>query len=407
MVPSSEALVGRQPIFDRNLEVDGYELLFRGEGIDPEDPKFGDLATSRVIVNTFSEIGLNSLVSGKRAFVNLTESFITGKLSLPFRPGGVVLEVLEIVPNEPRVLAGLKKLKKRGFTIALDDFVFMPGCEPMIALADMIKLDVLNLSDDIVESRVSQLRPFKTTLLAEKIETREQFEACKDMGFEYFQGFFLEKPSVVRKRSIDPGSLTMLSLLNELHSPDFTFNKAEEIVKQDLGLCYRLLHHINSVLFGISCKVTSVREALVYLGIENVQNLTSLFLIAANDDTPRAMITSTMLRARMCEGLARAACKRNYDQYFVIGLFSTLDSLMEVSMSELLDRLPISAYQKGALAGDPGPMGDTLRTVIAYEHGDWENVGCLGLSLSEIRETYLSSLKWAEFVSGDDPRKAA
>jgi len=199
----------------------------------------------------------------------------------------------------------------------------------------------------------------------------------------------------------------LLSLLNELHSRSFTFNRAEEIVKQDLGLCYRLLRHINSALYGMPRRVTSVREALVYLGIDNVQNLTSLFLLAANEDTPRELITSAMVRARMCEELARAASVHDHSQFFVVGLFSSLDALMEVPMSELLDRLPISKAQKDALAGDPGPITDVLRTVVAYEHGDWANVGCLGLTLGRIKEAYLASLKWAEIVAEEDPRQAA
>jgi EAL and modified HD-GYP domain-containing signal transduction protein len=407
MPQQSEALVGRQPIFDRKLDVHGYELLFRGEGINPEDPEFADFATSKVIVNSFTEHGLDSLVSGKQAFVNLTRSFLVGDLALPFDPKGVVLEVLETVHSEPEVLAGIEKLKQRGFTIALDDFVFEAGCEPLIELADLIKLDVLDLEDEVILAQVEQLRPFNTKLLAEKIETREQFESCKAMGFEYFQGFFLERPTVVRKKSVDPRSLTLLALLSELHSPSFTFNRAEEIVKQDLGLCYRLLSHINSVLYGMPRKVTCVREALVYLGIDNVQNLTSLFLLVAKDDTPQAMIINAMMRARMCEELARAASERDSNQYFVVGLFSTLDALMELPMSELLERLPISAIQKAALAGEPGSMSDTLRTVIAYEHCDWDNVGCLDLPLSTIKESYMAALKWAEIVSKSAPAKAA
>jgi len=403
----SEALVGRQPIFDRRLAVHGYELLFRDPGIDPEDSTSGDFATSKVILNTFTEIGLDTLVAGRKAFVNLTRGFIVGTHALPFTSEAVVLEVLESVLPEPEVLSGLGRLKHLGFTIALDDFVFHPGFEPLVRMADLVKLDVLGLDDGEIEARVEQLRPFGVELLAEKIETRDQFESCRALGFDLFQGFFLERPTLVRKRSIAPQALTLLSLLKELHSPGFTFLRAEEIVKHDLGLCYRLLRHINSTLYGMQRQITSVYEALVYLGIVNVQNLTSLFLLAANENTPRELITGAMLRARMCESLARSARLPDPGEFFVAGLFATLDALMEVPMDELLALLPLSAPQEAALRGDPGQMTDVLRTAVAYEHGNWERLDCLGLTLGEIKAAYVDALEWTRAVSETESGLAA
>ena len=403
----SEALVGRQPIFNRKLEVHGYELLFRGVGIDPEDPAEADRATSSVIVNTVTEIGLETLVGERRAFVNLTRNFVVGDHALPFDAGKVVLEVLETVRSDPQVLWGLERLKKRGFTIALDDYVYRPGDDAMLALADLVKLDVLGRADDEVLAAVQQLQPFGVDLLAEKIETREQFEACREMGFQYFQGFFLERPSLMRKRSVNPQALTLLALLHELHSPSFTFQQAEEIVKRDVGLCYRLLRHINSALYGMPRKITSVREALVYLGVDNVQNLTSLFLLASKPDTPRELITTAMLRARMCENLARTVSAPNRNQFFVVGLFSILDALMEIPMVELLDRLPLSADQKAALSGEEGLMTQALKAVVAYEHGEWDDVAFGGLPLAKLQAAYLDALEWAEVVAESGQRKAA
>jgi EAL and modified HD-GYP domain-containing signal transduction protein len=270
-----------------------------------------------------------------------------------------------------------------------------------------VKLDVLGLADDEILPRVEALRPSGVALLAEKIETREQFESCRAMGFDYFQGFFLQRPSTVRKRSVDPQALTLLSLLNELHSPSFTFRRAEEIVKHDLGLCYRLLRHINSILFGMPRKITSVHEALVYLGADNVQNLTSLFLLAANQDTPREMITSAMVRGRMAECLARTASIPEAGQFFVPALFATLDAILGVPMDELLKSLPLSPPQEAALRQEPGPMTDVLRAVLAYERGHWDQVACLGLSLSQIKQAYVDALKWARIVAETESSLAA
>lgn len=402
----SEVLVGRQPIFDRQLGVHGYELLFRGKPIDPNDPVSGDRATSRVIVNAFTEIGLETLVSGKKAFLNLTRSFLTGENALPANPEHVVLEVLETVRPDAEVLAGIERLKQRGFTIALDDFVFAPGLEPLLEVADLVKLDVLGLEDAEILPQVEHLAAFDVRLLAEKIETREQYEACRRMGFRYFQGFFLERPTLVSGRSIHPQQLTLLSLLRELHTQAFDFQRAEKIVQQDVGLCYRLLRHINSALYGMPRKISSVREALVYLGIENVKNLTSLFMLASNEDAPDELISLAMVRARMCQSIGREARDPAFQQYFVVGLFSTLEALMETPMDELLDKLPLSPTQKAALAEGAGPMGEALRAVLAYEHGDWDHVLCSGLTQGQIKDLYVDALRWANTVGGSEARAA-
>lgn len=402
----SEVLVGRQPIFDRQLGVHGYELLFRGEPIDPGDPVAGDRATSRVIVSAFTEIGLDTLVSGKKAFLNLTRSFLTGENALPAHPRHVVLEVLETVRPDPDVLQGIERLKQRGFTIALDDFVFAPGLEPLLELADLVKLDVLGLTDAEILPRVERLAPFDVRLLAEKIETRDQYESCRRMGFTYFQGFFLERPTLVSGRSIHPQQLTLLSLLRELHTEAFDFQRAEAIVQQDVGLCYRLLRHINSALYGMPRKISSVREALVYLGLESVKNLASLFILASNEHAPDELISLAMVRARMCQNLGREADDPAYQQYFVVGLFSTLEALMETPMGDLLDKLPLSPPQKAALATGAGPMGEALRAVLAYEHGDWDNVAHAGLTTGRIKDLYVEALRWTNAVSGSESRAA-
>ncbi len=403
----SEALVGRQAIFDRELGVHAYELLFRGGTIDPEDPRSGDRATSQVIVNMLTEIGLKTLVSNKKAYINLTRSFIVGEHALLVNPKDVVLEILEGISAEPEVLEGIARLKARGFTIALDDFVLDDDSERFLELADLVKLDVLDESEQETRANVEALRPYGVDLLAEKIETREQYAWCREMGFRYFQGFFLERPSIVRKRSIDPQKLTLLTLLNELYSPSFNFQNAEEIVKQDVGLCYRLLRHINSALFGMPRQISSIRETLVYLGVQNVQNLTSLFLLAADDETPREMIVTAMMRARMCESLGRAIHDTRYSQYFVVGLFSTIDALMEAPMEEILTKLPLTKEQKEALNDGDGPMAEALRAVIAYEHADWDNVSCFDLPVDQIQELYLEALRWAQVVSEQGSRQAA
>lgn len=404
----SEVLVGRQAIFDRDLEVYAYELLFRGAGIDPEDPASGDLATSRVIVNTFTDIGLERLVDDRRAFINLTRSFITGEHALPVLPDNVVLEVLESVGPDPEVLEGLARLREVGFTIALDDFVLTDENRELMPFADLVKLDVLGLDNAQMRAAVKPFKSYGVKLLAEKIETREQYEECRRLGFTYFQGYFLEKPSVVKKRSVHPEQVTLLSLLHEMHSPDFNFKRAEEVVQQDVALCYRLLRHINSALFGMPRQIDSIRETLIYLGLENVQNLTSLFLLASNENTPGELVTNAMLRARLCENFGREAGNDNYRQYFIVGLFSILDALMQAPMDDLLQKLPLSKEVRSALEEGAGPMGEALAAARAYERGELDDASCFGLSTKRIQELYLDALDWTRATrSNDASAKAA
>jgi len=183
-----DVLIGRQAIYDRTLQVRAYELLFRGGGLDLSRPDQADRATSRVLIDSLTAIGLERLVGERRAFLNLTRSFVLGEYPLPVHPDRVVLEVLENVGVDAPIVAGLRRLKDQGFTLALDDFEYIPGCEPLLELCDMVKLDVLTVDDAEVERRFKRLERFDVTMLAEKIETRERFELCKNLGFELFQG---------------------------------------------------------------------------------------------------------------------------------------------------------------------------------------------------------------------------
>ena len=393
-----DIFVGRQPIYTRRLELYAYELLYRGADVDFADFSEGDRATSQVLLNTFTEFGIERVVGGHLAFVNLTRGFIIGEYPLPVPRTQVVLEVLEDVEPDEEVIAGLKSLRRRGFRVALDDFIYKEGFEPMLELADIVKVDILGCDEAEIRRRFKQLAPFGAKLLAEKIETREQFEFCLDCGFEFFQGYFLAKPNVVKGTSVSPSRVNLLRLLAELQSPTCSFDRVQEIVAQDVTLSYKLLRHINAVIYGMPRRVESIKEAVVYLGLDAVKNIASLSLISDMSNTPHDLIVTAMLRGRMCELLARAAGHDDVSSYFTVGLFSTLDAIMNATMSTVLSKLPLTEELSLALTEGKGPIGEALHATLAYEKGDWDEVACFGLARSEIKQVFVDAVAWVDAI---------
>lgn len=393
-----DIFVGRQPIYGRRLELHAYELLYRGADVDYADFSEGDRATSQVLLNTFTEFGLERIVGGHLAFINLTRGFIVGEYPLPVPRTQVVLEVLEEVEPDEQVLQGLADLRRRGFKIALDDFVYRPEREPMLALADIVKVDILGLENEEIRARFLQLKPLGIKLLAEKIETREQFELCRDVGFDYFQGYFLAKPNVVSGSSIPANSLNLLRLMAEFQSPEQDFERIAEIVSQDVALSYKLLRHINAAIFGMPRKIDSIKETVTYLGLSTVKNLACLFLLSDEGEHPHELLVTAMMRAKMCECLARARGTVNPSSFFTVGLFSTLDALLNVPMERVVKKLPLAEDLQLALLGGQGPMAEALRCTLAYERGDWDSVDCFELPRAAIKGAFLEAVVWVEAV---------
>jgi len=393
---SQDVFVGRQPIYGRRLELHAYELLYRGADIDYADFTEGDRATSQVLLNTFTEFGLERVVGGHLAFVNLTRGFIVGEYPLPVPRNQVVLEVLEDIEPDDEVIAGLRELRRRGFKIALDDFLYRPELEPMIELAHIIKVDVLDLDSEEIRERYEMLAPFRVKLLAEKIETRERFELCRELGFDYFQGYFLAKPNVVSGSSVPTNGVNLLRLMAEFQDPACGFERIHEIVRQDVTLSYKLLRHINSARYGMPRRIESIHETLVYLGLATVKNLACLFLLTSGTEQPHGLIVTSMMRAKMCEELAISAGKKDPHSFFTVGLFSTLDAMIGSSMSAILEKLPLAEEARAALLRFEGEIGEALLATLAYERGRWSEVSCFGLPLPEIKKAFITAVEWVE-----------
>ncbi len=388
--------IGRQPIYDRALQVYAYELLYRSGEENSAGLPDGDAATSQVILNAFTEIGIENLVGNHLAFINLTRGFIIGDNPLPLTQGKLVLEVLEDIVVDAALIDAVRKLSQAGYLIALDDFIFHESLRPLIDVADIIKIDVRALTRETVSAHVTELRRSKARLLAEKVETQEEYEYYKDLGFDYFQGYFFSKPKVITRHAIPANRLAILRLLGRLHDPAVSINELNALISQDVSLSYKLLRYINSAFFALPKKVESLHQAIVYLGNQAIKTWVTLIALSGIDDKPHELMTVALVRGKMCELLAERLKLPNKDSYFITGLFSTLDAMMDAPLAQVVENLPLSPEVVAALLRHEGQAGQALHCILAYERGEWDQIDCNRMDDSVIVQSYLDAVAWAD-----------
>lgn len=390
--------VGRQPIYDASLEAVGYEILYRDTNRDRASFADGSAATSQVLISAFMDLGLDSLVAERLAFFNLTREFIVGDFPLPFPPEHVVLEVLEDIAADDAVTAALPRLAERGYTLALDDYIEQPELHPLLPLVEIVKVDLPMLEHTDLPSVVERLRQHDPhlRLLAEKVETKEEFERCKGLGFDYFQGWFLSRPTLIKGRTIPENRMAVLRLLAQLRDPDTTIEQLEEMISHDVSLAYRLLHYINSAYFGLRREIGSIGHAIMLVGTRTIRDWASLIVLTRLKDKPTELFFLALVRARMCENLARLYCPEGVDQSFLTGLFSTLEALMDAPMDELLTQLPLTKPVEAALLEYAGDLGEVLQRVLDFEQGDWEPLARDSISPKEYTNAYIEAVRWSQ-----------
>lgn len=394
-----EIFVGRHPIYTPQLDVVAYELLFRSGERNQARVINGNQATSQVILHTFMDIGLETMVGQKLAFLNLTREFFLGDYSTVFPADRVVLEVLEDIPVEAVFLSAVRRLAAQGYTIALDDFIYHDRLRPLIELASIIKVDVLALDRETLRQHCKVLRQYNVQLLAEKVETQDDFKYCKDLGFDYFQGYFFCKPEIIKGRRLSASRLSALQLLAHLQDPEVDVRALETLLSRDVALSYKLLRLINSAFYALPRKVDSLRQALLLLGSKFITTWVGLILLAGIDDKPHELMVTAMVRAKMCELLGQALGRKSTESFFTVGLFSALEGLLDCPMEQVLHTLPLADELAAALLRYEGPLGAVLYCVLAYERGDWHLVACPGLEPAAITDAYLRAIAWASEAS--------
>jgi c-di-GMP-related signal transduction protein len=373
-----EKFIARQPIFDLKREVVAYELLFRSDLDNYCKAIDATYASSAVISDSLSLFDIRQLTDGRRAFLNIGhDGLLSGITSLLPREIAVI-ELLETVEPDAKVVDACRRLKGDGFRLALDDFVDRPDMAPLVGLADYLKVDVLATPDDQLPPLLAGLRVRapKARLLAEKVETLEMFTRCAELGCSLFQGYFFARPTILASRDIPGSKLNYLRLLEEIGAPPYDVNRVEHILKMDVAITYRLLRYVNSAAFGVRNRVTSLREALVLLGQVQVRKLAALWAMAGlGKDSPGELLALSIIRARFCEVLAPlAGLGASQSEMFLLGMFSAIDVMVGRPMAELVAQLPVSEDVRAGLADGTGPLRPVLDCVTAYERGDWDHV---------------------------------
>ncbi len=392
-----QRFVARQPILDRSQKLFGYELLFRN-GMEDHFTADPELA-SRSTLDSSLLFGLSTLCPRSRAFVNCTRDVLLKDLVTLLPPNQTVVEILETVEPDDRIIAACKRLKEAGYLIALDDFA--PN-DPRVTLwdfADFIKIDFRATR---VEERAGMLRRFsspKCKMLAEKLETPHEFYQARNMGFTLFQGFFFCKPEIVMGREVPASRLRYLRLLEMVSRQEMDTRELEKLLKQEAAICYRLLRYLNSPIFGFSLEIKSIRHAMAVLGERELRRWIRLVVtVGAAEQGCSELVVMGLTRARFCE-LLSARLQSKHD-LFLMGLLSIMDAILEVDKATLLNQLPVDHETKAALLGEPGTLRPVYQLMLAQESGEWAESSALAKQLKltdeEAADTWWQALSWAE-----------
>ena len=397
-----EAFIGRQAILDQQQKVYAYEILFRSGLKNAFDPTLdGNVATQSVMVGAMLEFGLKKLVSDKKAFINFTEQNLLNRAPKLLPPENVVVEILENVQPTPEIVEAVRELKAEGYKIALDDFVLLPGYEPLIEMADIIKVDFRITTDPEERQKLREILPSHVRLLAEKIETEEEFHQAMAFGYVLFQGYFFCKPAILHQKKLTSNALSRMRLLKEINRQNVDFASMTNVISSDTNLVHKLLTYINSAGIGLVNHVSNLKQATVLLGASGVKRwVTLISLQTFSEDKPPELFTLSLLRAKFCE-LVAGELKRpglTQDAGFLIGMFSLLDVLLMLPMEEVLKEVALADDLNAALLGEDNDLRRILDLVIAYEKGDWDKViACCErehIPVDHLKPKYDAVLEW-------------
>lgn len=394
--------LARQAVFDARQRVAAYELLYRGgpENVFPAGID-GTFASNRLMHDSMNLFGLDSLGGGKKLLINVTREVLLSGLVRAMPPELVGVELLETVEPDGAVVAACRALKDDGYTLALDDFSMRPGYEPLVRLADIIKVDFRATQSEAERSAAAELaHRHGAQLLAEKIETRDEFAEAHRLGYTLYQGYFFARPEVNCARELPAFKLNYVRLFQVANSHRIDLGEVEQLIKRELSLSVKLLRYLNSAAFGLRGRVSSLRHAVVLLGEVRFRRWVSLLAVAGlGDGGPEELVTTSLVRARFAEEIARAAgLDALSEDAFLSGLLSCVDALLGCPLREALESLAVFGSVGQALLERRGPVAELYQLVLTYERGDWDAVGPLArrLSLNEftLSAAYKSALAW-------------
>jgi EAL and modified HD-GYP domain-containing signal transduction protein len=389
--------IALQPICDANMVHVADELLYRATaGASFAVIEDGLIATARACNAAFYETGVESLCGRRKLFFNAPREWLLNPALLPPSPEQVVIEVLECVEGDEEILVALKHIKSQGYTIALDDFVLTDATRPLLDLADIVKLDVLEQPP--TRKQVEHYLTRGITLLAEKVETKKEFDQARAMGFTLFQGYFYAHPETRQSTAFKRGrnQSAQLRLLGELQKPEANYNELERLLVQEPQLAVQMLRTVNSASHNLPHEIISMRQAIVLLGLNRLRSLVTMLVLANDDPCNMLLLPQALTRAAMCSRLAARDCKANKEPAFMMGLLSMVDVLLGQKLELLCDQLPLAPNIKQALLAHEGPLGKTLHLVKAFEKGRLTNAS--DEAIATLNHFFLESRSWANKV---------
>lgn len=391
----------RQPILDRNKELYAYELLFR-DGLENAFPDIdGDEATSRMVEGSQLSFGLDDFLGDKPGFINFTLDTLQKKYPSMLPKEQVVVEILETVQPGKRLLAECQQLKQQGYMLALDDYIHQPVWRHFYPFIDIIKIDFRSTSTDTIEEIKTAIAAFpQIKLLAEKVETNEEFQLALDMGFSYFQGYFFSKPEMMQSKALSPAQMTLAELLYETSKSDLDLGKITDVFQRDVHLSYKLLRYSNSAIFKRRAEIETIKQALVVLGQTELKKFLSLLFTAQiSSDKPAELMRMSMTRARFAEGLAQLHGKVDTAKAFLTGLMSLMDAILDEPIDSVMSKLPLAKEIKDALVEKKGVLADYIQLIQFYETANWQEankaIQLIQLPAEQVPDAYHTAIQWA------------
>ncbi len=388
------AFVARQPVLDQNLDLYGYELLFRSGPGDAVSMGDGDSAISEIIMNTFSTVTLDDLVGNSPVLINLSRRYLlrSAPLSLPIQR--TTIQILDDIHLDDAALESIRQLKSLGYTIAVDDFQYSRASDSLLNIIDVVKLEMPTLLSSDGPHLIERLRRYNVTVIAGNIEDYSQFERCRAIGCDFFQGDFLSRPDTRVTPHTPSECKTYLALLAEIHDPATDLQALEALIRKDSSLGEKLLGYINSAIYHHAFEVRDLNQAIMMLGINELRRWLSIAVLDRAPNKPDELLTLLLIRARMAELLSLDMAPRQSDTCFMAGLFSGLDAVFSAPMETVTDQLTLPDEIEDALLYRTGPVGQVLLAVLAYEEGDPSGLHLPLLTAEQVRQYYIDSIHW-------------
>lgn len=411
MALSESVFIGRQPILNQDETVYAYEILYRADSNNAAGVSDDLLATSQVLINALIHFGVEKILGAYKGFINTNETIIFSNILSQLNPKKFVIEILETTQVTPELVEKIIEMKAKGFTFALDDFVFsnemLKYFAPLFPHMSYLKVDLMENDFESLRGKLNLVQKYDMKLLAEKVETRADFSESINLGFTLFQGYFFSKPDVLTTKSIEPERLAVLELVGMMQNDPET-DEIEKILRKYPQLTINLLKLINSAAIGARSQITSVRQAIALLGQKQLQHWLLLMLYAGTSSHGHsALFESASFRARSMESLVKKIDKNNrqiVDEAFLVGLLSLMGTLLGESLEKLLDDLNMAPEIRSAILERKGLLGELLTLVekseLEYAQDLNVHLERLNLNLGDFSQTALESYGWVNEVQG-------